>query len=172
MDSAGGLLLNYTGDGKGKTSGALGTALRALGWGWRVAVLLMIKNARETGELRYFRKYHPEMIFECCGEGFTFLPGAHLDAARRGWARAETLLREFPGELLILDELNGALDAGFLDAGRVVQSLQNRRPGLHVILTGRNTPPELAAVCDLVSEIRCVKHPFEAGIEACKGLDF
>ena len=172
MDPAGGLLLNLTGDGKGKTSAALGLLVRAIGHGWKPACILFIKDEFPTGELAYFRKYHPEMIFECHGRGFTNRPGEHAAAAREGWARAGELLREYPGELLVLDELNGALAAGLLDLGDVLDALQSRRPGLHVVLTGRGTPPELAAICDLVSEVRAVRHPFAQGIPACRGLDF
>ncbi len=171
-DSERGLLIDITGDGKGKTTGALGTVLRALGRGWQVAILLMIKNNRETGELRYFRKYHPDMIYECCGLGFINRPGDHAAAARTGWTRARELLLNFPGKLLVIDELNGALAAGLLDVHDVIRDLQNRRPGLNVIFTGRNTPPELAAICDLVSDIRCVRHPFDQGIPAREGIDF
>lgn len=172
MDAAGGLLLNFTGDGKGKTSAALGTVLRALGNGWRPAVVLLIKDDRPTGELRYFREHHPDLIFECHGQGFTNRPGDHAAAARRGWQRVCGLLRTYPGELLVIDELNGALAAGLLDLDEVLSALQSRRPGLHVIVTGRDTPPELAAICDLVSDVREVKHPFAQGVPALKGLDF
>ena len=172
MDTAGGMLLDLTGDGKGKTSAALGIVLRAIGAGWRPAVIQFIKDDWPTGELAYFRKYHPDLIFECHGLGFTNRPGDHLAAARKGWERACGLLREYPGELLVLDELNGALAAGLLEPGEVLDALQHRRPGLHVIVTGRGTPPELAAICDLVSEMKEVKHPFKQGIPAQKGLDF
>ena len=172
MDAAGGLLLDFTGDGKGKTSAALGVTLRALGVGWKPAVIQLIKDGRPTGELAYFRKYHPDLIFECYGLGFTNRPGDHAAAARKGWTRIRELLREYPGELLVIDELNGALAAGLLDLGEVLDGLRNRRPGLHVVITGRGTPPELAAICDLVSEVKEVKHPYAQGIPAKKGLDF
>ena len=172
MDPAGGLLLDFTGDGKGKTSAALGVVLRAIGHGWRPAVIQFIKDDRPTGELAYFRKYHPDLIFECHGRGFTNRPGEHAAAAREGWKRACELLKDPPGELLVLDELNGALAAKLLELNEVLDALKNRHPGLHVILTGRGTPPELAAVCDLVSEMKEVKHPFRQDIPAQKGLDF
>ena len=172
MDSAGGLLLDFTGDGKGKTSAALGVVLRALGHGWRPAVIQFIKDEWPTGELAYFRKYHPDLIFECHGLGFTNRPGDHAAAARKGWARVSELLRDFSGELLVIDELNGALAAGLLELDEVIDGLQSRRPGLHVVITGRGTPPELAAICDLVSEVRAVKHPYQQGVPAKKGLDF
>lgn len=112
-DRAAGLLLNLTGrTAKGKTSGALGMTVRALGWGWRVAVVQFMKGDRETGERSFFRTHFPEMIFEQYGLGLLSRPGDHAGMAQRGWARARELLAEFPGELLVLDELNNALTHG------------------------------------------------------------
>ena len=168
-----GLLYLFTGDGKGKTSAALGTVLRALGWGWRVAVLQFMKSAeRETGELRFIRERCPEVLWECCGLGLTSRPGDHAGLARAGWAKAARLLREFPGELLVLDELCNALHHGFLETAEVVAALQARRPGLNVVVTGRDAPPELVAAADLVSEIAEIKHPYRRGIPARQGLDY
>ncbi len=171
-DREAGLLLNITGDGKGKTTSALGTAVRALGWGWRVAVLQFIKSERETGERRFFTRYFPEMRFEGCGLGLTCQAGDHAGFARAGWLEAVKLLREFDGELLILDELNVALSLHFLDVGEVVAALENRRKALNVIVTGRGAPPELLAASDLVSEIREIKHPYRKGIPARAGIDY
>ncbi len=171
-DRAAGLLLNLTGDGKGKTSGALGMTVRALGWGWHVAVVQFLKGDRETGERSFFHTRFPEMIFEQYGLGLLSRPGDHAGMARRGWARAEELLAEFPGELLVLDELNNALAHGFIDLGEALKALKHRRKALNVIVTGRHASPELVELSDLVSEIREVKHPYQRGIPARKGLDY
>lgn len=171
-DRSKGLLLNLTGDGKGKSSGAFGIALRALGWEWRVAVLQFIKSERPTGERNFFLRHFPEVLFESRGLGLTKLPGDHAAAARAGWERAKELLAGFGGELLILDELNVAIDRGFIDAAEAAAALAGRRAGLNVIVTGRNAAPEVIAVSDLVSEVREVKHPFRRGDPARKGLDF
>lgn len=167
-----GLLLNLTGDGKGKSSGAFGIAVRAIGWEWRVAVLQFLKGNRPTGERNFFTNHFPGMIFECCGLGITTRPGDHAGAARRGWERAKELLAGFDGELLILDELNVALRNGYIGAEEAAQALAARRRGLNVIVTGRGAPPELIAVSDLVSEVREIRHPYRDGLPAQKGLDY
>jgi len=171
-DRSRGLLLNLTGDGKGKSSSAFGIAIRALGWGWKVAILQFIKSGRETGERNFFHRYFPDMIFESRGLGLMRNPGDHAAAARECWGRARQLLNEFDGELLVLDELNNAVRLGFVAPAEAAAALTGRRPGLNVVVTGRNAAPELVAVSDLVSEIRAVKHPFEHGDPARKGLDF
>ncbi|MDR0931701.1 MAG: cob(I)yrinic acid a,c-diamide adenosyltransferase [Victivallales bacterium] len=167
-----GLLLNLTGDGKGKSSSAFGVAIRAIGWGWSVAVLQFIKNDRPTGERNFFTTRFPEMIFECCGLGLTTKPGDHAGMARRGWERGKELLNGFEGELLILDELNIAIRNGYLDPAEVAQVLRKRKCGLNVIVTGRGICPEIAAISDLISEIKDVRHPYREGVKAQKGLDY
>ena len=167
-----GLLLNLTGDGKGKSTSAFGTAVRALGWGWRVAILQFLKGDRMTGERNFFTTHFPEMIFEDLGLGLSTHPGDHAGAARRGWERAKELLAGFDGELLILDALNVALRNGYLSADEVIPALTGRRETLNVIVTGRGAPPELVAVSDLVSEVREIRHPFRSGIPAQKGIDY
>jgi len=172
METEKGLLYNFTGNGKGKTSAALGVVLRALGRGWKVAVLQFMKGGRETGERLFFQQYFPQILFEGCGLGRTCRPGDHAAAAREGWKKAADLLRNFDGELLVLDELNVALAHQYLDLSEVVETLKNRRPELNVIVTGRNSPPELRAVSDLVSDIAAEKHPYQQGVPARKGLDY
>ena len=167
-----GLLYNFTGNGKGKTSAALGVVLRALGRGWKVAVLQFMKGERETGERLFFRKYFPETYFEGCGLGRSCKPGDHAGLAREGWKNAAEMLQNFDGELLVLDELNVALAHEYLDVHEVVEALKNRRPELNVIVTGRNSPTELREISDLVSDIAAEKHPFQQGIPARKGLDY
>lgn len=171
-DHSKGLLLNLTGDGKGKSSSAFGIALRALGWEWSVAILQFIKSDRPTGERNFFQKHFSEMIFESRGLGLTKLPGDHAAAAQNGWRRALELLQNFEGELLVLDELNVAIHHGFLDPAEVAAALAGRREGLNVIVTGRNAAPEVLAVSDLVSEVQEVKHPYQHGDPARKGLDY
>ena len=131
-----------------------------------------MKGDRETGERSFFRTRFPEMIFEQYGLGLLSRPGDHAGMAQRGWARARELLAEFPGELLVLDELNNALTHGFVDLDEALDALKRRREALNVIVTGRYAPPELVELSDLVSEIREVKHPYRRGIPARKGLDY
>ena len=165
-----GLIYNFTGNGKGKTSAALGVALRALGWGWNIAFLQFVKGDRETGEKRFFERYFPEIEFTQLG--FTRTCYDHVGAAQAGWERAAELLHSFSGELLILDELNIALAQELISVDSVISALQTKRADLNVVITGRGAPPELLAICDLVSELGEIKHPYKSGVPARKGLDY
>ncbi len=167
-----GLIYNLTGDGKGKTSSALGTVIRALGWGWNVAVLQFVKSDRATGERNFFTTHFPNMVFAECGLGLTYKPGDHAGAAQEGWKRAKQMLKEFDGQLLVLDELNIAVSQKYIDAAEVAEALKQRRAGLNVIITGRYSPSELLDVSDLVSEVKMIRHPYQKGIQARKGLDY
>ena len=168
-----GLLLNFTGDGKGKSTAAFGTALRALGWGWKVGILQFVKAAEPvTGEAQFFRRHFPEVLFETCGAGMLDRDADHRGAAEAGWKRAQELLKTFDGELLIFDELNIALHYRLLDTDAVAKALRERRSGLNVILTGRYAPPGIVALCDLVTTMDETKHPFRQGILARRGIDF
>ena len=162
----------FTGNGKGKTSAALGAVVRALGWDWRVAVLQFMKSDRDTGERLFFRNFFPQVLFEDLGLGRSCKPGEHKAAAQAGWLRAAELLQKFDGELLVLDELNVTLGKGYLELPAVLQALRERRKGLNVVVTGRYAPPEMLELADLVSSIEEVKHPFRSGIPAQKGLDW
>ena len=172
MNETRSFIYNFTGNGKGKTSAAFGVTLRALGWGWRVAVLQFMKGDRDTGERLFFQKYFPGILFKDLGLGRSCKSGDHAAYARAGWRRAAGLLQTFEGELLVLDELNVALGKGYLDLNEVLDALRGRRAGLNVIVTGRYAPPEMLELADLVSSVEEVKHPFRIGIPAQKGLDF
>ncbi len=171
-----GLLINITGPGKGKTTSALGTCLRALGWNWQVAVIQFIKNDSETGE-RHFAAASG-FQFEICslGAGFTWRKGGNankdIECAEHAWQRALEYLTEGRVDLLVLDEFNIALDKKYLPLAEIITALRSRPTWMHVIITGRNAPAELIEVCDLVSEIKEIKHPFNAGIPAQKGIEF
>jgi cob(I)alamin adenosyltransferase len=171
-----GLLINITGPGKGKTTSALGTCLRALGWNWKVAVIQFIKNDSETGE-RHFGDVSG-MPFEICslGAGFTWRKSGSsnedIQCAENAWQKAGEYLAEGRVDLLVLDEFNIALDKKYLPLDKVIATLRDRPSWMHVIITGRNAPAALIEACDLVSEIREIKHPFNAGIPAQKGIEF
>lgn len=172
-DAAQGLLLNFTGNGKGKTSAALGVTLRALGWDWQVAFVQFVKGHLTTGEMKFFAKHLPQVMFKQYGLGCTFMnEGDHEGSALQGWQEARNLLQSFPGQLLVLDELNIALDQGFIPVEEAVSVLVSRRPELNVIITGRYAQQEVVEICDLVSEIVPLKHPMEQGIGAVAGLDY
>ena len=168
-----GLLLTITGDGKGKTTSALGTVVRALGRGWRVTILQFVKNEGKTGEKLFFERF-PELVhMEQLGEGFSWQEKDHTAAAEAGWQKAlPWLTGEKTCDLLVLDELNIALHYGWLDQEKVLETLNNRADGLNVIVTGRYAPDALIQCSDLVSKIENIKHPFDAGIPGRQGIDF
>jgi cob(I)alamin adenosyltransferase len=170
-----GLLIVHTGPGKGKSTAAFGLALRMLGHGRRVGVVQFIKGAWSTGERDAFAAFGDRVAWHTMGEGFTWETQdlrRDIAAAERGWEMAETLLADPTISLVILDELNIALRYGYLDLTRVVAALASRRPGLHVVVTGRNAKPELLAAADLVTEMAQAKHHFAAGVKAQEGIEF
>lgn len=167
------MLINVTGNGKGKSTSAFGAAVRALGWGWRVTLLQFVKGEMETGEVRFFRNLRQDnFVFEQLGAGLSWHPGNHKELAQAGWGTALKLLRDPELQLLILDELNVALHLGYLDIDEVVNALAHRREDLHIMVTGRHANPKLLDISDLVSEIQAVRHPFEKGEKARKGIDY
>lgn len=172
-----GLVLVYTGDGKGKTTAAFGLALRAAGRGLRVHVIQFIKGAMDTGEIEMIAKALPLITVERVGKGFTWrrdvVPAFedHVAAAREGLSRAREAVTAGDYQVVILDELNVALKKKLLPVGDVVAVLDARPASLHLVLTGRGAPPEILDRADLVTEMRCVKHPFQKGIPAQVGID-
>ncbi|HSM94233.1 MAG TPA: cob(I)yrinic acid a,c-diamide adenosyltransferase [Anaeromyxobacteraceae bacterium] len=170
-----GLVLVYTGEGKGKTTAALGLAFRALGRGLGVAVLQFVKGGWETGERRLAERGLPGLEWHVMGEGFTWEgkdPAVHAEAARAGWAKARALLEAGAHDVVILDEVTLPLAHGWIDCGELLGVLRGRRAGMHVVLTGRGAPAALVEAADLVSEMRAVKHPFERGVMAVPGVDY
>ncbi|MFT3973146.1 MAG: cob(I)yrinic acid a,c-diamide adenosyltransferase [Amaricoccus sp.] len=170
-----GLLMVHTGPGKGKSTAAFGLALRMLGHGRRVGVVQFVKGAWETGEARALASFGDAVVWHTMGEGFTWETQdlrRDIAAADRAWTRAEAMMADPAIALVILDELNIALRYDYLDLGRVLATLSARRPGLHVVVTGRNAKPALLAAADLVTEFGQVKHPFAAGVKAQQGIEF
>ncbi len=170
-----GLLIVHTGAGKGKSTAAFGLALRMLGHGHRIGVVQFIKGAWHTGERDAFAVFGDRVSWHTMGEGFTWETqdlARDIAAAERAWSKAVGLLADPSFGLVILDELNIALRYDYLDLANVVSTLNARRVGLHVVVTGRNAKPELAAVADLVTEMNLVKHHFAAGVKAQSGIEF
>jgi cob(I)alamin adenosyltransferase len=170
-----GLLLVLTGNGKGKSSSGFGMLARAMGHGMRCGVVQFIKGRHTTGEEAFFRRFPDEVSFHVMGEGFTWETQDRqrdIAAAQAAWAVARDLLADPEVDFVLLDELNIALKHGYLDVNTVVADLQARPPLQHAIVTGRTARPELIEVADTVSELGVVKHAFQAGIKAQKGIEW
>jgi cob(I)alamin adenosyltransferase len=170
-----GLLIVHTGTGKGKSTAAFGLALRMLGRSHRVGVVQFIKGAWHSGERDALEKFGEQVSWHTMGEGFTWETQdlkRDIAAAERAWAKAQELMADPSFGLIILDELNVALRYDYLDLNAVIATLTARRPGLHVVVTGRNAKPELIAAADLVTEMTLVKHHFAAGVKAQPGIEF
>ena len=170
-----GLLIVHTGPGKGKSTAAFGLALRTLGRGGRVGVVQFIKGAWHTGEQDAFQAFGDRVSWHTMGEGFTWETqdlARDRAAAARAFETARALMADPSIDLLVLDELNIALRYDYLDLAEVVAALAGRRPGLHVVVTGRNAKAELLAAADLVTEMGQVKHHFAAGVKAQPGIEF
>ena len=170
-----GLLIVHTGTGKGKSTAAFGLALRMLGRGHRIGVVQFIKGAWHSAERDALAAFGDQVSWHTMGEGFTWETQdlkRDIAAAERAWAKALELMADPTFGLVILDELNIALRYEYLDLHAVVAALRQRRPGLHVVVTGRNAKPELTEAADLVTEMTLVKHHFAAGVKAQAGIEF
>jgi cob(I)alamin adenosyltransferase len=170
-----GLLIVHTGTGKGKSTAAFGLALRMLGRGRRVGVVQFIKGAWHSAERDALQRFGEQLVWHTMGEGFTWETqdrARDVAAAARAWGKARELIADPTLAMIVLDELNIALRYDYLDLADVVTTLTSRRPGLHVVVTGRNAKPELIAAADLVTEMTLVKHHFAAGVKAQAGIEF
>ena len=171
-----GLILVNTGDGKGKSTAAFGTALRAIGRGYKVAIVQFIKGKWKTGEAEAAKKYFGSALeIFSMGEGFTWETqnfDRDVKTAREAWAKCRELLRDKEHQLVIFDEINYVLKYNFLDTAEVVDELQKKPLMKHVILTGNGAPAELIELADLVTEMKCIKHPYQQGIQAQPGIEY
>lgn len=169
-----GLILVYTGNGKGKSSSAFGVITRALGWGQSVGVVQFIKGKWISGERQFFQKLG-SVDWHTMGEGFTWDTqdrDRDIAAAEAAFGKASEMMASGEYDLVVLDEINIALRYDYLSVDAVLKSLKARAKRTSVILTGRDAKPELCDYADLVSEMREVKHPFKEGIKALRGIDF
>jgi cob(I)alamin adenosyltransferase len=174
-----GLTLVFTGNGKGKTTAAVGLTVRAAGNRMRVFFLQFIKGQWKTGEREILRGL-PGVDLEVTGLGFTIERlrnpkislEDHAGAAAHGWEVARQIVAEGSYDVVVLDEVLGAVNAGLVPRGELIEMVQHKPPELHLVLTGRGAPPELVEAADLVSEIQAIKHPLERGIKAQRGLEF
>ncbi len=171
-----GLILVFTGHGKGKTTAALGLAIRTLGHGEKVAIVQFIKGGWDPGEEKALRLFGDSLKWHSYGEGFTWeTQDRQKDKylVSKSWDKALCYLEDPLQKLVILDEINIALKLGYLDLEEVLKGLRKRPPLTHVVLTGRSAPKELIKKADLVTEMSLIHHPFkEQGIKAQLGIEY
>ena len=170
-----GILIVFTGAGKGKTTAALGMVMRCIGHGMKVAVVQFIKGAIDTAEQRALRDFGDLVTFLRLGEGYTWETQDRerdTKVSREAWGKAVEFLQNSDYAMVVLDELNIALKYDYVDIAEVLAAIQNRPVMQHVVITGRGAKPELLEAADLVSEMKMVKHPFRKGIKAQKGVEF
>ena len=172
-----GLIIVNTGPGKGKTTAAMGTALRAVGQGMKVLMLQFLKGSWHYGELDAVQAFGERFVMKQMGRGFVKVGGAETDPAdirmvEEAWAEAEKAINSGEWDLVILDEINYAIGYGMLDAAKVVAALKKKPEMVHVILTGRNAHPTITDLADTVTEMRQVKHAYEKGVQAQRGIEY
>jgi len=174
-DPGRGLVLVLTGDGKGKSSSAFGVIVRALGWKQKVGVVQFIKGKWITGERQFFDKFQDQVVWHTMGDGFTWdtqNKEQDIAAATSAFNKAREMLASGEFDLVVLDEINIALRYDYLTTNDVLDGLSKRSSRTSAILTGRDAKPEICDFADTVSEVVAVKHAFESGIKAQRGLDF
>jgi cob(I)alamin adenosyltransferase len=170
-----GLVIVHTGKGKGKTTAAMGMALRCAGHGFKVGIVQFVKGAWNTGERRALESFGDLVTFKAMGEGFTWETqdrARDIAAAEAAIKAAGQMIRDPSFRMVILDELNIVLRYDYLPVAAVLELLDEKPEQTHVVITGRNAPPEILERADLVTEMTLVKHPFAAGVKAQPGVEF
>jgi cob(I)alamin adenosyltransferase len=169
------LIIVHTGDGKGKTTAALGLAFRALGSGFTVFMIQFIKGKWKTGEKKLADRLAPEIVILPMGDGFTWdtkNPAQDMATTLKIWEVGKEAIASGQYDIVILDEINVVMKLGYLDPQAVAAFLKARNPRQHVVLTGRGAPAAIIEAADLVSEVVAVKHPYRSGIKAQQGIEF
>ncbi len=172
-----GLIIVNTGPGKGKTTAAMGTALRAVGNGMKVLMLQFIKGSWHYGELDAVKAFGDRFVMKQMGRGFVKVGGAETDPedvrlVEAAWAEAAQAIRSGEWDLVVLDEINYAISYHMLDPEKVAEVLRTKPEMVHVILTGRNAHPTIVDLADTVTEMRQVKHAYEKGVMAQRGIEY
>ncbi len=177
-DSPTGLLIVYTGDGKGKTTAALGMCVRAIGYNWNICLIQFVKGSWKYGELKGLKRLESNVELHVIGEGFVGILDddksfeEHREAARKGVQLALEKIRSGNYQLVILDELNVAFSLGLVTQDELEEILSSRGPLQNLVITGRGASDWLKEKADLVTEMREIKHPYQKGILAQKGVDW
>lgn len=172
-----GLIIVYTGNGKGKTTAAIGSALRAVGQGLYVLMLQFIKGTWNYGEIESIKRLEPDFKIQPLGKGFIHLSSKLdnkevIENTSQSWERAKNEVLSDKYDMIILDEINYVIDYGLLPVEEMLALLENKPNRLHVILTGRNAHKKVIEKADLVTEMKEIKHPYSQGIKAQKGIEF
>lgn len=169
-----GVLILLKGNGKGKSSSAMGTMARSVGHGKRCAVIQFIKGRSETGEYKFF-KDHPQIDWHVMGHGFTWETQdkqQDIEAAQKAWTLAQTLLKDHQYDMLVFDEMGYMFKYGYLPVEPVVQALKERPKMQNVIITGRTMATALQDIADTISVVQDERHAFRLGVKAQKGVEF
>ncbi len=173
-----GLVIVYTGNGKGKTTAALGMALRAVGYSRKICMIQFIKGSWHYGEMDSSKRLEPEFEMTAVGKGFVGIvddksPRAdHEEVAREAMKICREKILSGRYDLVILDEINYAVNLGLVSLDEVVGLVKSKPERLDLVLTGNHARPEVIGLADLVTEMREIKHPYRAGIKAKRGIDF
>ena len=170
-----GLIMVHTGKGKGKSTAAMGLAMRCIGHGLKVGIVQFVKGVWQTGERAVLDDYPDLVTIKAMGEGFTWDTQDRqrdLAAARNAWAMVKQMMAEEAYHMVIADELNIVLRYNYLPIDEIIETLKAKRADLHVVVTGRNAKPELIEIADLVTEMTQIKHPFRSGVKAQIGIEF
>jgi cob(I)alamin adenosyltransferase len=172
-----GLIIVYTGDGKGKTTASLGLALRTVGWGGKVLIIQFVKEIK-TGEYKAIEKYIKDIKIVLMGKGFVgilndrYKKDVHQANAKKALEYAKKEIMSKKWSTIILDEINGAIVGGLVAVKDVIQILKSKPDEVTLVLTGRNADPKIIDIANLVTEMKKIKHPFDSGILAQKGVDY
>ena len=172
-----GLIIVNTGPGKGKTTAAMGTAFRAVGNGMKVLMLQFLKGSWHYGELDAVKSFGGSWVMKQMGRGFVKVGGAETDPedvrmVEAAWDEAEKAIQSGEWDLIILDEINYAISYNMLDLGKVVAALKAKPEQVHIILTGRNAHASIVEIADTVTEMKQVKHAYEKGVLAQRGIEY
>ncbi len=170
-----GLVMVHTGKGKGKSTAAMGLAVRAIGNGMKVGLVQFVKGKWETGERKVLEHFPDLCVMKAMGEGFSWETqdrARDIEAARQAWEAAKEMINDPSFKVVILDELNIVLRYENLPLDEVIETLQAKPDMLHVVVTGRNAKDELIDIADLVTEMTQIKHPFRSGVKAQVGIEF
>jgi cob(I)alamin adenosyltransferase len=170
-----GLIMVHTGKGKGKSTAAMGLAIRAVGHGMKVGIVQFVKGVWATGERDVLDKFPDQVVIKAMGDGFTWETQDRvrdIKAAESAWSMAWEMIADNSYNMVVLDELNIVLRYDYIAISSVIETLKAKPDNLHIIITGRNAKEELIEVADLVTEMTLIKHPFRSGVKAQAGIEF